>query len=75
MAASSSINSDGTTEINKGQMVRNHHLNSALVLSPFKVDGNNYLAWSQVCRMSIKVNPMMHFINGSTIMATQAGVA
>lgn len=47
MASSSTVNSDDNG-INKGQFVRSHNLNSALVLNPFKLDGNNYLAWSQV---------------------------
>lgn len=75
MAESSSINSGGSTEINKGQLIRNYHLNSALILSPFKLDENNYLVWSQACRTSIEANRMQHFINGTTTMPTQAGIA
>ncbi|XP_047338508.1 uncharacterized protein LOC124942123 [Impatiens glandulifera] len=43
-----------------------YHLNSSLVLSLMKLDGSNYLAWSQACLLSIQANRKHKFINGTS---------
>lgn len=75
MEDSSVVYSGSTSGVSKEQLVQSCHLNSALVLSPIKLDRNNYLAWSQACLMSIEANRMHHFINGTTAMPVKAGIA
>ena len=38
--------------------------NPSLVISPMKVDGSNYLAWSYFCKLFIKVRGLEDYIIG-----------
>lgn len=68
MAEQSGASSKVYNSSMRQQVVRSHTLNSTLVLSPFKLDGSNYLAWSLACRMLFEANRLQHFIHGTTTM-------
>lgn len=67
MTEASDSNSTVTISSNvRGSQSSHHWFNSSLQLSPIKLDGTNYLTWSETSLLSIKANKMQSFINGKS---------